>query len=279
MQGAVILMNIIKFIRKLCRLIPNADYQMMTDQYLKLSDKVPEISGEIWNFMNDNRKFMKRHSGEYKIISLGADCMPRTFSTIYMLKPCRAAGEKGMPFDLANTDPATLAHFLENDFEDYFAEGWEFDFEHHRWKNLPWTKMFYPHDKDCDENSLEKLQNRLRGRIQNLRDVMDFPGLIVFVAHKRIEGRIEDLDRAAAKLLELRKGKPTKVAVIATDWEDQDNADMQYAEYIRLSYPDAEYRWYDGEQRFSVRGLRYEMSFVREVRKLICRCLNIGYDQ
>ena len=221
---------------------------------------------------------MKRHSHQYKIISLGADCMPRTFSTIYMLKPCRAAGEKGMPFDLANTHPETLAHFLENDFADYFNESWEYDKENRRWKNAPWTKMFYPHDKDCDENSLEKLQNRLRGRIQNFREVMDFPGLIVFVAHKRIEGKVEDLDRAAAKLLELRKGKPTRVAVMATDWEDQDEAVMQYAEYIRLRYPNAEYRWYDGIQRFSPEGIHNEMDFVRTIRKLICSGLNIGYN-
>lgn len=268
-------MSIHKFLAKLSRFIPNPDWQLMTEQYIKISGKFPEISDELWAFMNDNRKFMKRHSGEYKIISLGADCMPRTFTTLRMLKPCRAAGEKGMPFDLANTDPYTLAHFLENDFADYFSDEWSYDFENKRWKNAPWSKMFYPHDKDCDENSLEKLQNRLRGRIKNFYEAMDFPGLVVFVAHKRIEGKVEDLDRAAARLLEMRKGKPTKVAVIATDWDDQDEADMQYAEYIRVRYPSAEYRWYEALQ---IDGVRHSMDFVREVRKVICQGLNIDYN-
>ncbi|MBR7145239.1 MAG: hypothetical protein IKD10_09890 [Lentisphaeria bacterium] len=275
-------MSIHKFLARLCRFIPDPHWRLMTEQYMKVSGKIPEISGELWNFMNDNRKFMKRHSGEYKIISLGADCMPRTFTTLRMLKPCRAAGEKGMPFDLANTEPHALAHFLENDFADYFSKEWSYDFENKRWRNSLWSNMFYPHDKDCDENSLEKLQNRLRGRIKNFYEVMDFPGLVVFVAHKRknINGtqnecKAEDLDRVAARLLELRKGKPTKVAVIATDWDDKDEVVMQYAKYIRLRYPNAEFRW-DGA--LQIDGIRHGMNFVREVRKLICEGLNIDYN-
>lgn len=268
-------MAMYKFLARLCRFIPEPNWRLMIEQYIKDTGRFPEISDELWAFMNSNRKFMKKYSGQYRIISLGADCMPRKFSTVFMLKPCKAAGEKGMPFDLACTMPHALAHFLENDFADYFNDQWSYDIENKRWNNAPWSNMFYPHDKDCDENSLEKLQNRLRGRIQNFREVMDFPGLVVFVAHKRIDGKVEDLDRAAAKLLELRKGKPTKIAVIATDWEDQDTAEMHNAEYIRLRYPNAEFRWYDGLQRYTFDGMHLEMNFVREVRRLICEGLNI----
>lgn len=267
-----------KFLAKLCRLLPDPHWRMMTEQYVKITGKFPEIANELWTFMNDNRKFMLKHRHEYRIVSLGADCMPRTYSTVHMLKPCKAAGEKGMPFDLANTEPATLVHFLENDFADYFTGEWSYDFEHKRWRNAPWSNMFYPHDKDCDETCLEKIQNRLRGRIENFREIMDFPGLVVFVAHKRHESNAADLDRAAGKLLELRKGNPTRVAVIATDWNEQDNVVMQHAKYIRLRYPNEEFRWYDGVQRFTFDGMHHEMNFVREVRKTICEGLNIDYN-
>ena len=67
----------------------------------------------------------------------------------------------------------------------------------------------------------------------------------------------------------------TKIAVNATDWEDQDTAEMHNAEYIRLRYPNAEFRWYDGLQRYTFDGMHLEMNFVREVRRLICEGLNI----
>ncbi len=273
-----------KFLAKLCRLLPDPNWRMMTEQYVKITGKFPEISNELWDFMNDNRKFMLKHRHEYRIVSLGADCMPRTYSTVHMLKPCKAAGEKGMPFDLANTEPHALAHFLENDFADYFTGEWSYDFEHKRWRNALWSNMFYPHDKDCDETCLEKLQNRLRERIKNFYELLDFPGLVVFAAHRRymqweqgVPGKIEDLDRAAARLMEMRKGKPTRIVVISTDWDAPEET-MQHAQYVRLRYPDAEYRWYEGSRRYTFECMHHEMNFVREVRKTICEGLNIDYN-
>lgn len=144
--------------------------------------------------------------------------------------------------------------------------------------------MFYPHDKDCDETCLEKLQNRLRERIKNFYELLDFPGLVVFAAHRRymqweqdVPGKIEDLDRAAARLMEMRKGKPTRIVVISTDWDAPEET-MQHAKYVRLRYPDAEYRWYEGSRRYTFECMHHEMNFVREVRKTICEGLNIDYN-
>ena len=81
-----------KLFLTICKHLPAPHWQMQLQQYNKISNKVPELASEVWNFMNDNRKFMKKYSGNYKIVSLGADCMPRTYPTVYMLKPCRAAG-------------------------------------------------------------------------------------------------------------------------------------------------------------------------------------------
>lgn len=262
-------MSIHKFLARLCRLIPNPHWQLMTEQYMKISGKFPEAAGELWSFMNDNRKFMKRHSAEYKIISLGADCMPRTFTTLRMLKPCRAAGEKGMPFDLANTEPYALAHFLENDFADYFDGEWTYDYEHKRWKNAEWTGAFYPHDGDCEPTAegLEKLKKRMAGRINNFREALSFPGPVLFVMHKAtldelrpVDHKAEDIERLCSKIADIRGDKPFKVLVIACDHNDNCEK-IAGAELVKLRYPHAEYIWHLAE-RFTPAGVKFEIDFM-----------------
>lgn len=265
-------MNKNKFFLKLCKYIPSAHWQMMLQQYCKISSNVPELAGEVWDFMNENRKFMKKHSRDYKIVSLGTDCMARTYPTVYMLKPCRAAGEKGMPFDLSRTSPHGLAHVLENNFADYLNSNWEYDYEQKRWKNDPAFGIYYSHDRDCGPDKLAVLQKRLQRRIENFQEMLKFPGVVLFLLHKRLDGNIKDIDRACAALLKLRKGLPSRIVVIADD-PAEENAVMNNAEFFLLKYPGNAADWFEPEVRFTVEGVRYEMDFVKLVRSQLQQAL------
>ena len=194
--------------------------------------------------------------------------MARTYPTVYMLKPCRAAGEKGMPFDLSRTPPHGLAHVLENDFADYFNDNWEYDYENGRWKNDPATGIYYSHDRDCGPEQLAELQKRLQKRIDNFRETLKFPGLVFFLLHKRLEGDIKDIDRAAAILKKLRNNLPTKIVVIAND-PAEDPATLENAEYYFLKYPGNAVDWFEPAERFTPAGVRFEMEFVKLIRKLL----------
>lgn len=268
-------MSIRKTLSKLCKRLPGAHLSMMLSSWFKITDMVPEVGGEMWKFMKENCKFLKQHSADYKIVSLGCDCMARSYTTTYMLKPCKAAGEKGMPFDLACSPPEAVAHFLENDFADYFADGWSYDENNRRWNNTTESGMFYPHDRDCGPEDLDKIQNRLRNRIANFREVLGFPGLIMFVMHKKADGKAEDIAHVCRKLVELRQGKPSKFLIMACD-TDESCREVEGAEFRYVPYPDMEYHWYDPKMRYSVRGIRHEMAFVKVCREVLCRELGVA---
>ncbi|MBR2719747.1 MAG: hypothetical protein IKB74_00295 [Lentisphaeria bacterium] len=268
-------MSIRKTLSKLSKRLPGGYLSMMFFSFFKITDEVPEISRELWAFMKSNLKFMKKHREEYKIVSLGCDCMARSYTTTYMLKPGKAAGEKGMPFDLACSPPEAVADNLENDFADYFADGWSYDFQWKRWNNTPESGMFYPHDKDCGPDDLEKIQNRLRGRIANFREVMDYPNLIMFVLHKKADGIKEDIERICRKITELRKGKPSKFLVMACDL-DETCTGIDGAELCLLPYPSAEFHWYDPKMRYTAEGIRHEMKFVKVCRDVLSKELGIN---
>ena len=257
-----------KLFLKIFKYLPGAHWKMQLQQYGKISSKVPALADELWEVMNDNRKFMKKHSGEYKIVSLGTDCMARTYPTVYMLKPCRAAGEKGMPFDLARTPPQGLARVLENNFADYFNDKWSYDHENGRWTNDPATGMYYSHDRDCGPEQLEELQKRLKRRIANFQEMLKFPGLVFFLLHKRLEGDIKDIDRACAALKKLRNDLPTRIVVVANDAAETP-AKLENGEYYYLQYPGKATDWFEPEVRFTPEGVRYEIEFVKLIRKLL----------
>lgn len=261
-------MNPAKLLSDICGYLPAPHLQMQLKQYAKITGKLPALADEVWNFMNDNRKFMKKYSKDYRIVSLGADCLSRTYPTVYMLKPCRAAGEKGMPFDLTRTPPHGLAHVLENDFADYINDKWFYDHKNGRWNNDPATGIYYSHDRDCGPDQLAELQQRVQQRIGNFREVLKFPGLVFFILHKRLEGDIKDIDRACAALRKLRGDLPSKIIVIA-NYPEEEPAVLENAEYFLLKHPIDADNWFEPEVRFTEEGLRYEMQCVKLIRQLL----------
>ena len=82
---------------------------------------------------------------------------------------------------------------------------------------------------------------------------------------------------------QLGLNEPTSFAIkndnvfLFSDWDAPEET-MQHAKYVRLRYPDAEYRWYEGSRRYTFECMHHEMNFVREVRKTICEGLNIDYN-
>lgn len=258
----------------LSRIVPDKDFKMLCKEYLKAYDAAPSLAAESWKIYYGNYKFRKKYKDQFKIVSLGWDCMPRTLLTLGMLKPSKGVGEKSMPFDLIANHPHALTHFLENDFADYFAEEWTYNHESRYWCNAPWSGVFYPHDPDCDSTpeGLEKLQKRMRNRINNFREMLKFAGPVLFVLHKSTRDDKQrpfqqdpaDIEKACKCVEKLRNGKPFKILVFVCDHNDTCRH-IDGATVINLPYPTPDYVWHLDE-RFTPEGVTFETAFTK-----ICR--------
>ena len=166
----------LKFLELVSLISPSKSFRLLLKSYMKVCECAPEYSSEAWKSLYSNYRILTKYSGKYKVISLGWNCMPRTLATHCLIKPSKGAGEKGMPFDLSANIPKTVAHFLKTDFADYFTGSWSYDTGRNCWRNDPSNGVFYPHDKDCGPDDLDRLQKRFAGRINNFKEAVQFPG-------------------------------------------------------------------------------------------------------
>ncbi|MBR7121603.1 MAG: hypothetical protein IKC94_05130 [Lentisphaeria bacterium] len=272
-----------KLLFYLSRIVPDKDFKMLYKQYLKYCDAVPEMSKEIRKCIFGNYKFRRQHRGEFKIISLGWSCLPRTLLTLWMLKPSKGVGEKGMPFDLIASPPAAITHFLKTDFADYFEGNWVYKTTngHACWHNEAWENMLFPHEiglSDSEED-LTKLKSRVAKRIENFREAVTFDGPVLFVLHKAtwwegipLDHKAEDIECLAREISRLRGNKPFKILAFSFDHDDACEK-LAGCTLVRQPYPHAKYIWHEAE-RFTSSGLKFEMQFMETCRRALSDLLN-----
>ena len=270
-----------KLLSCLCLLIWSKDFKKLCNEYLRLLDIMPEQRKRLGSNFFANYRFRKKYCNQYKVISLGWNCLPRTLLTLWMLKPSKGAGEKSMPFDLIATPPKIAAHFLSNDFADYFEGKWVYKTEngYKCWYNEAFEGLFFPHDPDCGpgEDGLAKLKARLRKRIEAFREAMAFDGPVLFVFHKALlwdlrplDHKPEDIELLCSEVARSRKEKPYKILVFACDHEDKCQQ-IAGAEFVRLKYPRADYIWHI--DRLSPEGIKFETELVSTCRNTIAELL------
>lgn len=129
-----------------------------------------------------------------EIISLGANCMPRSVLTRNGIKPSKSEGELSCPFDLAIHPITCVIKALEDNFITYFDglyfesnKKHIFDFSTKRdvWKKTDGTR--FNHDTDCGKNDFEKLKLRFQKRIENFNKILDSGAPILFVIYIKDE--------------------------------------------------------------------------------------------
>ena len=87
---------------------------------------------------------------DFQIISLGKDCIPRTFLTNAGIIQTKSDGRLSMPFDLACHTAQSIAQNINSNFEKYL-ENIEYKYDENL-SNKCWINPngdFYPHDNDC----------------------------------------------------------------------------------------------------------------------------------
>ena len=149
---------------------------------------------------------------KYEIVSLGCNCLPRTVLTRGGVKPSKKQGELSCPFDLVKHPIDCIIKYLNNDFDGYlddlFFEVRKRNFLDFRkkglWQKTDGTKFF--HDKDCKISDREKLETRIKNRINNFRQIIksDTPILFVFLVVENAE-KIEELYKTLKRLCPHKK--------------------------------------------------------------------------
>ena len=155
---------------------------------------------------------------KYLIMSLGTNCLPRTILTRWKIKPSKSEGELSYPFDLVFHTLPLVVKCLENDFEDYLS-GFYFKIRKRNFLDFRKKGIWYKedgtgfwHDTDCKINDREKLEVRIKKRIENFRQAIKSDIPILFVIN--IMDNPEYIDKLYKILKKLCSHKKFKLAVI-----------------------------------------------------------------
>ena len=220
----------------------------------------------IFNFFN---KYTAPKTKFTKFVSLGINCLPRTYFTQWGIKKNKASGELSMPFDLMYGKKMNVIVNLFNDFK-YFFDDLDFNKE---------TQMFcctddralYNHDQDLN-GDLEKFVERYENRIKNFLQTMKSKENILFI---QLNNCVEDESHYINCLFETLKFKRGKkpFALLILDLTYDKALDLSKINpkinVIREPFPSKEYVWWKPEHKMSEVGVRYEERLKNRVLEFL----------
>jgi hypothetical protein len=213
-----------------------------------------------------------------KVISLGADCFPRTIATHWGLKPSARLGERSHPFDLAVYTLSAVAKFIESDFLDYLSL-----------PNLMISEtgvtvrdvkygIHFNHEvgEIFIKDNYSQLITTYRRRIDNFYADMQDERKKLFFCHNPILGpgdvaNLENIRRA----LFLKWEKKNILFVCVNTWPFATN--IPHLTYsmdprclvIDINLPKENYIWHLPTDRLSVEGYTFEKEIVLKIQAFL----------
>ncbi len=196
---------------------------------------------------------------DYKIVSLGFNCFPRTILTRWGLKPSKAQGELSMPFDFAVYETFEITKCLEEQFGSFFE-----NLEFYSNKFLPWRKKFwykspdlikFVHEKSLGKNDKSKLITIYSRRIENFKKCIEDKTPILFV---QLVGDCEDIENVYKELTKFRGDKTFRLLVIDPDGIIK--SDNKNIIVLKLAYPSKLYKhfWWSKKFFWSAKDIKFE---------------------
>lgn len=199
----------------------------------------------------------------YKIVSLGHNCFPRTVLTRWGLKPDKSKGELSMPFDLATFETFEITKNIKTNF-DCFFDNLEFKTpksffdKNHHWIKAP-DCIEFVHEKNLTKNDRNKLIDIYKKRIENFNICIKDTTPILFV---QLLGDCEDVENLYDTIKELRGENPFEFVVI--DPFKITTTKKQHLHILQTPYPNDKYQAYWWSKAFykSKEGQNFEKSIV-----------------
>ena len=204
---------------------------------------------------------------EKKIISLGNNCLSRSFPTEWGMKPRKEYGEKSMPFDLMwNTHKAVTFYLLVRFYS--FFKNIYFDKDR---KFFVRTRPFYTlfnHGADLG-NDFQALKKRYKARIKNLYDALKSDNHLIFIQNS--ESGDHDINNLYEVIRFYRKKKP--FTLIIMDLSPIYTIDKKVINdkviLIKEPYPTHNWIWYDHTLRASELGHLFESRLRKKLQYII----------
>lgn len=235
----------------------------------------PESLLEKIRYQKTQKKFIAdfhRHKPfNYRIVSLGCDCLSRTIPTLWGVKPRSSEGEPSGPFDLSVNPLPGLLKNLKNDFNG-FLEQMEYDPAINYW-TIPADGIKYFHEYDCGPDKGEKLRARFAKRIENIRYSLRYDATpTLYISHYSAKVCATPPEETAKLYNDLYNFLKTtrggrKFALLVVDFSKTVNPG-KLARGIYAYTPDyleADYVWHQDEFKFSARGLKFELGLMQTI--------------
>lgn len=193
---------------------------------MKTIKKIRSIIGQIiaiFIFSKSKRRHIRKFFENYdikqaniykgfkhQIISLGNNCMGRTITTKYGIKPTRIYGEKTIVFDqIFSPNIKNLVHLWNNNFDDFFDDV-TFDKERNSWAILKYN-CYAPHEFQLTKEEFIKITKQ---RIKNFYNILKTDKYAIFIRFETEDCSPEVVNLLNEKIKEQRGSKPYKLFII-----------------------------------------------------------------
>jgi tetratricopeptide (TPR) repeat protein len=249
---------------------------------LKLDDRYINFA---WiNFQERKKNLAELAEFNYKIISLGFDCLPRTIATRWGIKPSRSQGELSCPFDLAFHSYSNICNLLNNDFDDYLNPQYldlVIDENNPCETMVRNTKYFckFVHENGTiwQENEFQRFRNRYEHRVNNFYSYLK-QNPILFILNLNINSYDVYPQELADIIARKFPNLYFKILVIDTSpngqksgRKEKDRADSRILSE-RIPLPSTNYRWSLSNHYATELGIKFERAIASAMRSAIVQC-------
>ena len=201
-------------------------------------------------------------------VSLGNNCLPRTFLTKWGIKHTKAEGEKSMPFDLVWMDAKAINYFLLFGGKDLiknvkFIEG------ENVFKREDVFSILFNHDTDLERN-LDALKLRYKNRFINFYNIIKCNDNIMFVQVS--EDTKHSINDCYDIIAFLRRGKPFHLILIdVCRVRSFDISSInKIVTVIREPYPTNDWIWWRSDYQQSELGIEFDKRLRRRIEAICC---------
>jgi hypothetical protein len=255
--------------------ISNADIDEIYEAHSKVQYIVNSTFERIIKQAEERQNNLIKYR-DLKVISLGEDCLPRTLSTHWGIKPSAKLGEKSHPFDLAVHSIQSIVELIDRDFSGYLNSAdlhFHDDIQIVRNKKLDITFNHEP-GEDYKKNDFALLRSVYAKRVENFCTDVCKEGKILFVYHNENPEVTADSSQARLEEALSRKwsNKNYKLIVINTfSFSTEILAQVSNISSssntltINACYPFDNYVWHIPGDCLSPAGYAFEKSIIDQI--------------
>lgn len=229
------------------------------------------INYAIYNVETRINNYLDLSIYNYKIVSLGCNCMSRTIPTRWGLKLPKIMGELSHPFDLSVHPYRAVCQVIKNDFKDYLNPLFLKQNQDGIPKNQKY-RIVFNHEKDScfTENNFTPLIKTYEARIKNFyHDTNKYPILFLHFSHPQQNIFPIELAQIIHEKFKniYHKFLYVNTAELNFDLNNAQLAENMIAKYI--PFPSKEYIWHQSNYYATKSGKNFELNIMKAVKQVI----------